>query len=76
MKFETGKTYKMTSVGDSNCHWFLKVIRRTAKTVWLEGDTMGKGTISRRVDLWEGTESVRPFGNYSMSPILRASRLA
>ena len=73
-KFEPGKTYSMTSIGDHNCKWSFWVVRRTDKTVWLEGDTEGKGIISRRVEVWDGVETVAPFGRYSMSPILRASR--
>ena len=78
MKFETGKTYTATSAGDSDCHWVFTVVRRTAKTVWIQdNEELAAGPVARRVHTCsEGKEFVRPFGVYSMSPVLSSSRLA
>lgn len=77
-RFIVGKTYYMTSIGDHNCRWECKVLRRTAKTVWLTDPEKPKTgePIKRRIYIWEGVESVNPFGRYSFSPILRATRNA
>ena len=74
--FEVGQTYQMRSVGDYNCVWSFTVVKRTAKTITLEGDTEQPGTISRRVYEFQGVEQVRPFGSYSMCPILGADKVA
>tara|TARA_R110000803_G_scaffold20201_16_gene52283 strand:- start:804 stop:1079 length:276 start_codon:yes stop_codon:yes gene_type:complete len=72
-KFETGRTYSVTSIGDQNCRWTYTVVRRTAKSVWLIDDD---GKVSMfRIRVWEGEERVSPLGNYSMSPTLRAGYL-
>ena len=72
-KFETGKTYTMTSACDHNCVWSFEVIRRTAKSVWLVVD----GQESRfNIKTWGEEETVRPLGTYSMCPILGAEKEA
>jgi len=71
--FDAGRTYSMTSVCDSNCRWTFKVVRRTAKSVWLMDDS---GEISRRViSRYNGEEQVFPLGKYSMAPILGAGKV-
>lgn len=65
-KFESGKTYTTRSVCDSNCIVSVEVVSRTAKTIkTAEGKTM-------RIALYEGVEFVKPWGSYSMAPIVRA----
>lgn len=72
-KFEIGKTYSMRSIGDHNCIWTYKVVKRTAKTITI---TDGKETkvcrILKSVSEHNDVETVKPFGNYSMCPMLRA----
>ena len=70
MKFEAGKTYTTRSIGDSNMVIAIKVLRRTAKTIWVEGDSLTKPSL--RVFEWKGVEQVRPWGNYSMAPVVSA----
>lgn len=70
IKFETGKTYKTRSVCDSDCVIEITIAKRTAKTIIT---TEGKRL---RVAVWEGVESVKPWGSYSMAPIVRADRVA
>tara|TARA_R100001163_G_scaffold15072_1_gene13631 strand:- start:8883 stop:9248 length:366 start_codon:yes stop_codon:yes gene_type:complete len=72
--FETGKTYEMRSVGDYNCVWRYKVVRRTMKTVILEADDREDGEGRKRIRIWQGVETVQPLGSYSMSPVLCADK--
>jgi hypothetical protein len=69
MKFETGKTYYTRSIGDSNCIIRVTVASRTAKTI-----KTAEGKILRVSDD-AGEEIVRPWGRYSMSPTIRASKV-
>ena len=71
LKFEAGKSYSCRSIGDQDCVFKFKVIRRTDKTLWLdyEGKTL---TVRARFNGTKG-ESCMPLGRYSMAPILRPS---
>lgn len=72
LSFIVGQRYRMTSVGDSNCHWEYNVSRRTAKTVWLRNDV---GEVTQcRVSVWRDEEMCFPLGKYSMAPILGAAK--
>lgn len=81
-RFEVGKTYRMVSPCDTNCAWYYTVTKRTVRTVTLL-DLNGK-TIVRRlaemkaIDRVTGVESgeeyCKPLGDFSMCPILRASK--
>jgi hypothetical protein len=66
IKFETGKTYKTVRCGD------FTILKRTSKTVTVI-DQNDKPTV-RRIYIYENCECVKPFGNYSMAPVLRADR--
>ena len=69
-KFEAGKTYQTRSVCDADCIIKVAVVARTAKTVkTAEGKTL-------RVSEWNGVEQVKPWGSYSMAPIVSADRVA
>ena len=74
-KFEVGKTYGVRSICDSDCIFWFKVVKRTAKTVTI---TDGRDTWRRGIWMdpeWFGdNEVIRPLGKYSMSPILVAGR--
>ncbi len=64
--FQINQTYQTRSACDHNCIFSITVIARTAKTVkTADGKTFRIGT-------YEGVEFVRPMGNYSMAPIIRA----
>ena len=66
--FEVGKTYSTRSIGDHNCIIRVTIARRTAKTVTTtEGKTF-RPYYSRHWD----AEVIRPWGNYSMSPLIHA----
>lgn len=73
-KFETGKTYSMTSICDSNCKWTYTVKTRTATMVTLIDETGKeiKCKIAKAISEMDNREAVKPLGTYSMCPILRA----
>ncbi len=64
--FEVGKTYTTRSICDNNCIISVTVAKRTAKRLTTsEGKILG-------ISIYDGKEQVRPWGNYSMAPIVRA----
>ena len=75
VRFEPGRRYACRSACDHNCVWTFEVVRRTAKSVWIrEADGGDRGTKRRKVDVYEGRETVFPLGTFSMAPILSADR--
>lgn len=65
-QFEAGKTYTTRSICDHDCIIRVAVAARTAKTITTEkGKTL-------RIRLIDGIESVKPWGSYSMAPIVTA----
>lgn len=72
-KFESGKTYSMRSACDHECIWTYTVTARTASTITLDdGSKEIKCRIIKALSEMDNRECVRPLGNYSMAPILRA----
>lgn len=70
--FVVGSVYSHTFVCDSSAHCSYKVVRRTAKSVWLEDEF---GDVKRRlVSVHDDSEICHPLGQFSMSPILRATK--
>ena len=78
MKFETGKTYHMSSACDHNCVWTYTVTARTAQTITLASDRneVIRCRINKQVSEYRNAESVFPLGKYSMCPILSADKIA
>jgi len=78
IKFEVGTTYYVRSIGDHNCIWRFKVVRRTAASVWVTGvSDHDAGKVERRkVCEYNGAETFSPFGSYSMSPTVHADNVA
>ena len=74
IKFETGKTYTVRSIGDSECIYRFKILKRTEKSVWIEEH--GEKTVRRTVTVRDGVEAIKPYGTYSMSPTLMADKVA
>lgn len=68
--FEAGKTYQTRSIVDAD-HWVrVTVVKRTAKTITTDrGKTL-------RIFTMDGVERVKPWGSYSMCPIVGADRVA
>lgn len=70
--FTIGETYSTRSICDSECVWTWTVTARTAKFVTLEDR---HGYLTRvGVNMWEGVESAKPLGRFSMSPTIYADR--
>jgi hypothetical protein len=69
--FKAGQTYGAKSICDSNCIFKFKVIRRTAKSIWIVGGQI-KDITRKAITVIDGRETVKPLGSYSMAPILRA----
>jgi hypothetical protein len=65
--FTLGKTYTTRSICDHDCIIRVTVAKRTAKTI-----TTDAGKVLR-VGEYDGAEFVKPWGSYSMAPIVRAS---
>lgn len=66
--FEIGKTYQTRSVCDYDCKISVTVASRTAKFITdIKGKRFG-------VTVWDGVEQVRPWGRYSMAPIVGADQ--
>jgi len=75
-KFKTAAKYSCRSVCDYNTVWTFEVVSRTDKSVTLREVVNGvpsNKTVTKRVKLFQGVESVFPLGSYSMAPILRAA---
>ena len=71
--FETGKTYTSRSIGDNDCVWNVKVLKRTAKFLTIKID--GEREVKRvGVSNYNGEEQCLFLGKYSMAPVIRASR--
>jgi hypothetical protein len=68
-KFVTGKTYTTRSVCDHDCIVSIKIIKRTEKTLTTEVRGEQK---TLRIGIYEGAEFVKPWGSYSMAPIVKA----
>ena len=77
MKFETGRTYTMRSIGDYDCVWTYTVTERTAQTITItDGKETKRCRISKRASEYRGAETVYPLGQYSMAPALSADKAA
>ena len=79
-RFEVGKTYTTTSMCDSDCVLEIKILRRTAQTVTAEivrgvinGERFKTLKIDQKFAEMFGHEAVKPWGSYSMAPIVRAA---
>jgi hypothetical protein len=78
IQFVAGRTYYTRSVCDHNCIITVKVVSRTAKTIRAE---TSKGLQTLRVSEYRDRsgldviEQVKPWGSYSMAPIVEATDL-
>jgi hypothetical protein len=70
-QFEVGKSYATRSACDHDCIFRFTILSRTAKTVTVE--VHGK-TVRRGLAIWDGVETFKPFGTYSICAIMKADR--
>lgn len=69
IKFQPGQTYYTRSIVDADTIVRVTVAKRTDKTiVTAAGDRL-------RINIWQGVEQVKPWGSYSMAPIVGADRM-
>ena len=71
MPFRVNREYSTRSACSHECIFTFKVTRRTAKSVWITGDTHEHEPTRRKIEMWDGKESIYPLGKYSMAPIIR-----
>lgn len=69
--FQIGETVATRSACDHNCIFRFTVIARTAKFVTLDD---GRKTYRVGIKVWDGRESAKPFGMFSMSPSVHAGQ--
>jgi hypothetical protein len=72
-RFEPGTTYFTRSPGDHNCIIWLTVLSRTDKTIKATTSHLGEIKTFRPYE-YDGAESVKPWGNYSLCPVVRADK--
>jgi hypothetical protein len=72
--FETGATYEMRFIGDSELNPIFKCVKRTAKTATFVDAHDGE-TITRKIRTWSGHETIL-LGNYSMAPSISSKNKA
>lgn len=72
-KFEVGKKYTHGWIGDSELFTTWTVLKRTAQTVTIQHNNQIKTCrIIKVLSERNKAESIFPFGNYSMAPVLKA----
>jgi hypothetical protein len=69
--FVPGTTYQTRSLCDYDCIYSVTVTRRTAKSVWFKYHGKEKRA---KISNYDGVESFKPFGSYSMAPTIRANK--
>jgi len=70
-KFQSGKTYQMTFIGDYNLRPEFVCVKRTEKTVTLKGQFE---TLNCRIKENNGIEFIK-VGTYSMAPAIYADKI-
>lgn len=70
--FQVGKTYTTRSICDHDCIISVPVVSRTAKTIVTNVRGESK---TLRIAVRDGVEFVKPWGSYSMAPIVDATDL-
>lgn len=71
-KFEVGKTYQTRSICDHNCIVSVRIVKRTAKTVTTSEGKTFRPYFSEHYN----AECIKPWGSYSMSPMISATDTA
>jgi hypothetical protein len=70
-QFKAGSDYEVRSICDHNCIFKFKVIKRTAKSIWI---TERSEPVKRKsIYIYNSEECVKPHGSFSMAPILGAN---
>lgn len=72
-EFKVGVEYYCRSLYDSDCIFRLKVVKRTEKSVWVEGSLWNKRCVVKKDA--DGCEYFMPE-HYSMAPVFRATKVS
>lgn len=72
IKFEVGATYETRSACDHDCIYSFTVIARTAKQITIREH--GREDFRRGIFIYDGQEKCKPYGTYSMCPVISADR--
>lgn len=70
--FQPGQTYWTRSICDHDHIITVQVLSRTAKTIKAKTT---RGVQTFRISSYNGVEQVKPWGTYSMAPIVGADRV-
>lgn len=70
-QFQVGKTYTTRSACDYDCIFSFTVVARTDKSITITGDLLDKPT-RKKIRVYSDSESVMPYGSYSMAPVITA----
>lgn len=73
-EFQIGTTYSTRSICDHNCIISLTVTARTASTITAldnHGETK-RYKIAKKLSTYRNAETVYPWGQYSMAPMISA----
>lgn len=73
-KFEAGNIYEMRFITDSDLSVKYICVKRTEKTVTFERFMNPSDLISKKVKVHNNEEYI-VTGNYSMSPVIKSSRI-
>ncbi len=71
-KFQVSRTYSTRSICDHDCIISVYISQRTNKTVTA---TVRGEKKTFRVGEYDGQEFIKPWGSYSMAPIIRSCDL-
>lgn len=69
-RFQVGRTYQARSICDYDCIISVTVERRTAKRLTAK---VGNAVKTLGIGIHDNAEFVRPWGRYSMAPIVSAA---
>ena len=72
-KFQRGNIYEMRFIGDSELRVPYICVKRTAKTVILQG-LDNKETLKKKINIFDGVEYIKA-GTYSKAPTIYADRV-
>lgn len=72
-KFEVGKKYTAQFIGDADLKPVFEVLKRTDKTLTVKGENE-KESVTKKIEVWNDTEKIYPYGKYSMAPALSADK--
>ncbi|KKL63395.1 hypothetical protein LCGC14_2175520 [marine sediment metagenome] len=68
-RFEIAKTYTTRSACDHNCIFSHEVLNRTKKMVIIK---VHGEIVRRKIEVYNDSETIYPYGKYSMAPVLTA----